>query len=566
MSRRGRRSPGERAAVGMVLAAVVALVLLPLGRLAQVVVEEGSGTVQALAGSPGLGADVARSVALAVVVTALAVPLGTASATALAHADVPARRFWQVAVLLPLLVPPFVLGYSWTQAYGRAGFTDQLLGLSWPSVLGAAGVVTVLVVNAVPVVHVIATAGLAARAEPDLARASRASGAGALTSLRTITLPLLRPSIAAAGVLAFVVTLESFAVPQVMGAPASFTTVTTRIYSDLALGSDPGSFAQAVALSLLLVLLAAAVVGPADLALGPRLRVRRSAHTSAAAGPPGSRRAGRLVAALLALYLLLAVGLPLTALVAASVTRAVGLPPTPANWTLDHFRTALDGDAWAAIGRSVGLGLAAATILTLLGGGVAVLERRRSGRGLPTAVTLTLVLPGSTLAVALLVTYGRWLGGSLALILLAYLAKLWAYAHRPISGALDRLPPDELRAARASGAAPLTAVRTVAMRPLAPALLAAWLICLLTALHEVTMSSLLYGPASETISVVVLNAQELGGIGITAAISVVLTLLVIVPAVPAWLLARRLRMPSATVRAGRRASRARQPREASRAP
>ena len=182
-----------------------------------------------------------------------------------------------------------------------------------------------------------------------------------------------------------------------------------------------------------------------------------------------------------------------------------------------------------ALGRSLGLAVVAATLLVVLGGLVAVLERRRGGRATATLVTLTLVLPGSTLAVALLIAYGRWLSGTLALILLAYLAKLWAFAHRPIAGALDRLPPDELRAARASGAGPLTAVRTVALRPLAPALLGAWLICFLTALHEVTMSSLLYGPGSETLAVVVLNSQELGRIGPTAALSVVLSVLVAVP-------------------------------------
>ena len=108
----------------------------------------------------------------------------------------------------------------------------------------------------------------------------------------------------------------------------------------------------------------------------------------------------------------------------------------------------------------------------LLGGCVAALERGRGGRIVATLVTLTLVLPGSTLAVGLLIAYGRWLGGTLTLILLAYLAKLWAVAHRPISGAIDRLPPDELHAARVSGASPLTAIRTVVLRPLAPALVA----------------------------------------------------------------------------------------------
>ena len=186
------------------------------------------------------------------------------------------------------------------------------------------------------------------------------------------------------------------------------------------------------------------------------------------------------------------------------------------------------------------LAVAAASLLLVLGGCVAALERSRFGRATGTLVTLTFVLPGSTLAVGLLITYGRWLGDTLLIILLAYLAKLWAFAHRPVSGALDRLPPDELAAARVSGASVLGGIRTVVLRPLAPALLAAWLVCFLTALHEVTMSSLLYGPGNETLAVVVLNSAELGQVGQTAALSVLLTLMLLVPAGLCWWGIRRL--------------------------
>jgi len=186
---------------------------------------------------------------------------------------------------------------------------------------------------------------------------------------------------------------------------------------------------------------------------------------------------------------------------------------------------------------------------------VAALERGRRGRLLGAAVTLTLVLPGTTLAVGLLIAYGEWLGGTLSIILLAYLAKLWAFAHRPIAGALDRLPPAETQAARASGAGLLTAIRTVVTRSLAPALIGAWLLVFVTALHEITMSSLLYGPRSVTLAVVVLNNQELGQVGSTAAISVLLTLLLLVPAVPLLMIIRRLqRVRSEPAVDGRRVS------------
>jgi iron(III) transport system permease protein len=90
----------------------------------------------------------------------------------------------------------------------------------------------------------------------------------------------------------------------------------------------------------------------------------------------------------------------------------------------------------------------------------------------------------------------------------------------------------------------------VALRPLAPVLLGAWLICFLTALHEVTMSSLLYGPGSETLAVIVLNSQELGRIGPTAALSVVLAVLVAVPALLLWAALHRLGARSEVTRVG----------------
>lgn len=518
---------------------VVLLVLVPLVEMARTVAVEGSGNFGEILTGRGLGTAVRNTLVLALVVTTIAVPVGTAFAICLRRADLPGRVFWRAAMLLPVLVPDFVLGYSWLRAYGPAGFTDDVLGWHWQGVQGPAGVAVVVVVNAVPLVYLTVAVGLAARAEPDLERAARASGATASTVLRTVTLPLLRPAIAAASVLVFVLTLGTFAIPQVMGTPAQFGTVTTRIYADLARGSDPLSFVEAITLALLLVALAVLVVAPADAVLGPRLRVRRTAWAHGAVSAAGSRAANGWIGVGLGGFLLLTMVVPLLALLAAAVTRAAGLPPTLENWSTTNFATVVTTRNLEALGRSLLLAAAAACLLTILGGCVAALERSRSGRGLATLVTLTLVLPGSTLAVGLLISYGRWLGGTLTLILLAYVAKLWAFAHRPISGALDRLPPEELQASRASGATALTAIRTVALRPLAPALLAAWLICFLVALHEVTMSSLLYGPGTETLAVVVLNSQELGGVGATAALSVVLTVLTLVPALGLWLVLRR---------------------------
>lgn len=530
----------DRLVVGAALLAVVGLVGVPLYRLAQTVFEGGADSVSRVLHAPGFGTAAGHSLMLALVVPVFAVPLGAATALLLRRPDVPARRTLQVLVLAPLVVPQFVLGYSWTQAYSQAGFTDQLLGVHWAGLTGPVGVVVVLVVDAAPLSYLLTTAGLATRAQPDLERAARTSGAGGWTTLRTVTLPLLRPVLAAATVLTFVATLETFAVPQVLGAPAGFSTLTTRIYADLSLASDPASFVDAVTLALGLVLVAAVILAPADLVLGPRLRTTRSAQPAGAVRAAHRSRGVVGAAALLAGYLVLAVGVPTLALVLASITRAVGVPATPGNWTLDNFRTALDGPTLDAIGHSLQLAVAAACLLTLFGAMLAALERRRAGRALGSLVILTFAIPGSTLAVGLLIAYGRWLSGGLLLILLAYLAKLWALAHRAVSGAVDRVPPAEAQAARCSGAGPTAVLRTVWLPALAPALVAAWLVTFVTALHEVTMSSLLYSTGNETLAVAVLNSQQLGEVGTTAALSVVLTLLLVVGVLPAWVLLRVL--------------------------
>ncbi len=75
-------------------------------------------------------------------------------------------------------------------------------------------------------------------------------------------------------------------------------------------------------------------------------------------------------------------------------------------------------------------------------------------------------------------------------------------------------------------------LRTVIIPILAPTLAAAGLLVFVFALHEVTISILLYGPNSATLAVAILNLQQLGDPTVTTALAVVLTLFVLVCAVP----------------------------------
>jgi len=518
--------------------------VLPLWVLLRTALEEGvAAMADAVASAaPAISATIWTSLGA----TLLAVVIGVVIAILTERTDVPGRRGLRLAMLLAFIVPGYVAALGWLSAYGPGGLLDDLFGLAAPALIGPIGIILVMGVEAAPIAYLVVVAGLATRAEPDLERAARASGAGALEAFRTVTLPLLRPVIAGAAAIAFVLSVTSFGVPAVLGIPAGFTTMTTRIYRDLAFSSDPSSFVRAVGLAIVLAVGTAIVIAIADWLL-ERHRTDRSGafggplgHIGTAAPGPLEDGAGRrrvrpraLAGGVLAwLIVTLVVIVPLLGLLMTALTPAPGLAPVPANWTLDNFREVLDTRTLKALGNSTLLAAGAALGVIALAG-LAVMARRGRGAGLTGGLLgLTFALPGSTLAVAVLLAYGIALRDTLLIILIAYLAKFWALGYRPVASGLDGIPADSYHAARVSGASSWTTARTIVLPLLRPMIVAGGLIVFMFGLHEVTMSSLLYGPGSATLAVVVLNLQQLGENGLTAALAVVLAAVVAVASLP----------------------------------
>ncbi len=510
-------------AVTGVAALVVALVVAPVVFLARGALENGGRGVVAALATAGVGAALRHTIALAVGVTVIAVAVGTLLAVIFDRSMVRAPARWRLALVLPLLVPPFSLTLSWMQAYGPGGLVDHLTGFALPGLEGAPGITVLLTVEAVPLVWLIVAAGLSARREPDLVRAARASGAGGCRAFVTIDLPLLRGPMLAAGAVVLVGVVNSFAVPQVLGSAGGYETLATLAYRQLSVSAAAAAFTRLCVVALLMVALTLLTVGAADRGLG-RLGAGFVRSGSGGAGfvhRPAS--ATRVVSAGLATYLILTVALPLVALLATSLTRAPGLSPVPANWTVTHYAAGLSGPALEALGRTLGLAIAAAVIVTAVAG-IAVAVGGEAGRRLGTVLTTGYAVPGTALAIGVLITYGRWLGGSAVIILVALLGKCLALGYRALASGADRVAPELGRAARASGADPVTVFATITAPVLRSGYLAAAGLVTLFVLHELTMSSILYGPGTQTFAVVVLDRQQLGAVGTSAAMAVILTL------------------------------------------
>ena len=464
-----------------------------------------------------------HTVVLALVVTVRALLVGTGLAIAFDRSMVRRPAIWRIALVVPLFVPQFAMTISWSQAYGGGGLADHLAGLTLPGLYGPVGIALLLTVEAIPLVWLVVAAGLAVRLEPDLVRAARASGAGTWRTFVTIDLPLLRGPLLAAGAIVVVSVVNSFAVPQVLGSAEGYQTLATLAYQQLSLSAAPNAFTGLCSIALLMVLLVLVAVGGADRGLG---RIGTGFARGGEGGAPvvvHRRSIGtRLVAAVIAVYLVLTTAFPMVALVTMSLTKAPGLAPVSPNLTTSNYPSALAGAAAQALGLTLALAIGRRRVVVIIAS-VVVAAGGDSRRRLGTALTLGYAVPGTALAIGVLVTYGSWLRGSAALILVAYLGKCAALGYRALASGADRIAPELDHAARASGARPGTVFRTITAPIMANGYLAAAGLVVLFGLHELTMSSILYGPTTQTFAVVVLNDLQLGDVGASSALAVILT-------------------------------------------
>lgn len=530
-TRSSRRGPVALLGVeGLIYVVAALLVVWPMATLLFEALANGPAIALRVLSSAAIRTPLINTLGASLLATLIALVVGGGVSVALDQYPVPGLRWIRLGMLLPILVPPFVTAFGWTQAYGRAGLTDRLLGFELPGLFGGFGVTLLLAVHGAPLAFLGIGAALSTRGARDLERAARASGATAARTLWTVTLPLLRPAIAAAAGLIYISSASDFGIPAVLGIPGRFPTITTEIYRALTFASAAGSFETAVSLAGLLAVLALAIL------LGIGRAGGGAAVTSSGSSGQPSRRLTRAGWALLAMswtYIAIVAFFPIAALVLVALTRAYGLDPVPTNWSLVHFETALRGKAGDALARSLGLAVTAASLIGFLGIAVATIARARPwGQLLSAAVALPFAVPGSAVAIGVILAFSRWWYGTLFIILLAYVARFWSLGERPVSGALAQVGPDPFRAARACGAGALRAWVTGVWPALRPAFLAGWMLVFLTATHELTVSTLLYAPGTETIGVVVLNTETAGDVATTSAIAVLLVILVLGAALP----------------------------------
>lgn len=211
----------------------------------------------------GLGVQewqaVLLSLQVALLATALSLPLAIWVAYALARWRFRGKQVLNALVHLPLILPPVVTGYLLLLAFGTQGIIGTVLAdLGIVLAFRWTGAVLAAAIMAFPLMVRAIRLGFEA-IDPDLEQAAQTLGASPLRVFATVTLPMAGPSIIAGAVLAFAKALGEFGatITFVASIPGETRTLPSAIYGFLQV---PGAEPAAIRLTVIAIVIAVAAL------------------------------------------------------------------------------------------------------------------------------------------------------------------------------------------------------------------------------------------------------------------------------------------------------------------
>jgi molybdate transport system permease protein len=180
------------------------------------------------------------TVGMAALATALALVPGLWLAWVLTHRRFRGRVLLETFVSLPLVLPPVATGLILLMLLAPRGvFGGFLASLGIEIVFTWKAVVIAMAVMGLPLLVRTARAGLE-QVDPRFERVASTLGASPFRVFLTITLPLARPSVAAAAVLCFARAIGEFGATMMIAGsiPGSTRTLAVAIYSFAETGRD----------------------------------------------------------------------------------------------------------------------------------------------------------------------------------------------------------------------------------------------------------------------------------------------------------------------------------------
>ncbi len=439
-----------------------------------------------------------------VVTILIAVPLAVLSA----GYTFPGKKIFNAAILVPMIIPPFVGAIGVRAILGRQGSLNALLGVEW-DILGQAkfwGVVGLQALSLYPIIYLNATAALA-NLDPALDEAAENLGASWRRRFFRITLPLVRPGIFAGATIVFIWSFTELGTPLMFD---FYNVAPVQIFYGL---KEVENSAQPYALTVVLLgsailiyVLGRSVFGGKAYAMYSK--ASRAGGEKIIQGPRKWIATGAFTLVTL-VAILPHLGVIFTSLTAPGQWYKTVLPTA---FTTAHYNQAMtSSDSFGAIVNSLQLATIAMVIDIVLGVliGYLIVRTTIRGRGLLDALCmLPLAVPGLVMAFGYVAMSMRWpfakgdpLYGFASVIgadpnpvpflVMAYSVRRLPYIVRSTVAGLEQTSGELEEAAVNLGASRFTAVRRIIVPLILANLIAGGLLVFSFSMLEVSDSLIL---------------------------------------------------------------------------
>jgi iron(III) transport system permease protein len=432
-----------------------------------------------------------NTVSLAAGVAIITLILGVSTAWLVTRVEFPGRRLWEGALVLPLAMPTYVLAYVYSYLLGFGGPVEHL----WQLVAGPQarissphsywGATLVMALDTFPFVYLLSRSALLSM-NVSFEEVARASGVSRLSTLWRVTLPLMRPSIAAGVALVILYVVSDFGAVSLL----RFQTLTYAVFQQMTGRSDNTA---ASILSLLLVVLALTFL------VTERWFRQRSRfyQTTGRYRPPQRHQYGWFgtvaVTGYLGLIVCAAFALPALLLI---------------QWSLSpEAQAMLDSRFFGFVWNSGILATCAATGGVLIGLPLAYLASRRPtllNLGCLQAAYAGYVLPGPVAALAVLVLFTKLAPvfyGSLLVLIVAYVIHFLPAGLQSLEPALQHISPNLEEVARTLGLGMRDTWRRVTLPLVRNGFIAAWILMFLQTIKELPATLLLRPVGFDTLAI-----------------------------------------------------------------
>mgnify|MGYP000639840828 CR=1 FL=1 len=493
--------------------------------------------------TPALSISFSNSLAVSIATTIIAVVFAFGYAYALTRTTMPWKRFFLLAAMLPLYVPPLAHGIGLVYLFGRKGLITtgfgglftQLFGWGgWDiNLYGFNGILMGEFLYVFPQAVMILMVA-ASLADARLYEASDSLRASPLRTFLTVTLPSLKFGLVSAVFVSFTLVFTDFGVPKVVG--GNYNVLATDIYKQV-IGQQNFEMGATISILLLIPTVIAFIVD--------RIIQRQQAAALSSRSVPYQPKPnrGRDIAAF-TYCLLITLGM-FAVIATVFLASVVELWPYRLNLSLKHFDfSTVGGGGYGAFWNSVRMSFYTALIGTAVTfAGAYLIDKLKPYKTLRSIAyffsMIPVALPGMVIGLAYIFFFNplRWklgglvipnpfsfLYGTMAILVLSNIVHFYTVSFMTATTSLKQLDREFESVSESLGVPFYRTFWKVTVPLSLPALLEMGMYYFVNAMVTVSAVVFLYSPRLKLASVAIVNMDDAGDTAAAAAMSVLVIL------------------------------------------